>query len=100
MIEDVSITFTCTRRSSPNCLRSFEVDEDDLRGPVDEQGQPMGDPGVLPIVVPPEGWFDDPVRDEDEQFVCVERATPAEVEQEMAQREEAERLMHRDDPDE
>jgi hypothetical protein len=99
MIEHMPITFTCTRRTSPKCSRSFDVDDDDLHGPVDEQGQPMGDPSLLPMVVPPEGWFNDPVLDEDEQFVCVECATPAELEQEMAEREEAERLMRQDDPD-
>jgi hypothetical protein len=100
MIEHMpTITFICTHQSSSKCRRSFEVDEDDLRGPVDEQGEPMGDPSLLPIVVPPEGWFDDPSLDEDEQFVCVECATPAELEQEMADREHAERLMRQDDLD-
>src|SRR4051794_21172521 len=70
-----TITFTCTRQSSSKCLRSFEVDEDDLRGPVDEQAKPIGDPSLLPIVVPPDGWLDDPGLDADEQFVCVECPT-------------------------
>lgn len=103
MIEAMPITFACVRKTSQECLRSFEVPEEDLQGPVDEHGDPVGDPSLLPIVVPPHGWFDDPEATQDDQFVCVNCATTEEIANWMAGAAEVERqdpLGLRDEDDE
>jgi hypothetical protein len=91
------VTFTCTRQSSPKCLRSFEVTRMTCAGRSMSRASRLGDPSLLPIVVPPGGLVRRPVLDEDEHFLWVESATPPEVEPEVAQRAEADGLMPGDD---
>jgi hypothetical protein len=56
--------------SCPRCNRPAPVDLDELTG---DGG---GDPALLPVVVPPDGWIGDPDSD---GLVCGDCATPDEI---------------------
>ena len=107
-----TITFRCMRQTSPECLGSFEVDEDELTGgqrpedpdevkggtPEAEPGLLQPDPGFLPMGVPPdERWLPNPDSTSDDEFICVNCATPEEITEVMGDSALAEDVLREDD---
>jgi hypothetical protein len=74
----------CSRRG-PDCLHTCEVDDDELTGDGD------GDPSLLPVLAPADGWINDPDGD---GLICGNCASPDEIAEWMADLA----LVEADDP--
>jgi hypothetical protein len=66
-----TVPVRCARATSWNCLGAVRVPADELQGDGD------GDPALLPVLIAPDHWIDDPDGD---GVVCEACATPDELE--------------------